>query len=48
MINQLINLKTAVEPGHTISDYARNVVALGEMEHQIAGLSEPARVCFGL
>jgi hypothetical protein len=30
-----------VEPGHTISDYARNVVALGEMEHQTAGLSEP-------
>jgi len=30
-----------VELGHTISDYARNVVALGEMEHQTAGLFEP-------
>jgi len=40
--------KTAVEPRHTISDYARNVVALGEMEHQTAGLSEPARVSFRL
>ena len=27
--------------GHAISDYARNVMALGAMEHQAAGLSEP-------
>jgi hypothetical protein len=33
----------AVELGHTKSDYARNVVALGEMKHQIAGLFEPVR-----
>jgi hypothetical protein len=33
--------KTAIEPGHSLSEYARNVVAKGEMEHQTAGLSEP-------
>jgi len=31
----------AVEPGHTMSEYARNVVALGELKHQAAGLFEP-------
>ena len=31
-----------------MSDYARNVVALGEMKHQTAGLFEPARVSFRL
>jgi len=34
--------------GHTMSEYARNVVAQGEMEHQTAGLSEPVRVSFRL
>jgi hypothetical protein len=29
-----ITLKTAVEPGHTISDYARNVVFLSEPQVQ--------------
>jgi len=33
--------KTAVEPGYAVSEYARNVVALGEMEHQTAELFEP-------
>jgi len=33
--------KTAVESGHTVSEYARNVVALGEMKHQTAELFEP-------
>jgi hypothetical protein len=40
--NCSVILTTAVEPRHTISDYARSVVALGEIEHQTAGLSEPA------
>ena len=44
----LKSIKIAVELGHTISDYARNVVALGEMEHQTAGLFEPVRVSFRL
>jgi hypothetical protein len=35
--------KKAVEPRHTKSDYARNVVALGEMKHQTTGLFEPVR-----
>jgi len=25
--------KTAVEPGHAVSEYARKIVTLGEMEH---------------
>jgi len=33
--------KTVVEPGHAVSEYARNVVALDEMEHQTAELFEP-------
>jgi hypothetical protein len=40
--NMRIILNTAVEPGHTLSEYARNVVAQGEMGHPAAGLSEPA------
>ena len=36
------NLKMAVESGHTMSEYARNVVAQVEMEHKTAGLFEPA------
>jgi hypothetical protein len=36
-----IQEKTAVEPGHAVSEYARNVVALGEMKHQTAELFEP-------
>ena len=31
-----------VGPGHTVNEYARNVVALGEMEHRTAELFEPA------
>jgi hypothetical protein len=34
-------LKTAIELGHTVSEYGRNVVALGEMKHKTAGLFEP-------
>ncbi len=34
-------LKEAVEPGYAVSEYARNVVALGEMEHQTVELFEP-------
>jgi hypothetical protein len=34
-------LKPAVEPGHSLSEYARNIVAQGEIEHQTAGLFEP-------
>jgi len=30
-----------------VSEYARNVVALGEMEHQTAELFEPAGRVFG-
>ena len=37
----------AVEPGNTMSEYARNVVALGEMEHQTDELFEPAGRVFG-
>jgi len=33
--------QAAVEPGHAVSDYARNIVALGKMEHQRAELFEP-------
>ena len=33
---------TAVEPGYTVSEYARNVVALGKMEYQTDELFEPA------
>ncbi len=33
--------------GHTKSDYDRNVVALGKMEHQTAELFEPAGRVFG-
>jgi hypothetical protein len=33
--------KPAVEPGQAMSDYARDIVALGEMKHQAAVLSEP-------
>lgn len=44
----MLNLKPAVEPGHTISEYARNVLTLGEMEHKTAGLFEPVRVSFRL
>jgi len=33
---------SAVEPGHTVSEYVRNVVALSEMEQKTAELSEPA------
>jgi hypothetical protein len=36
-----IILKTAVESGHTLSEYARNVVTQGEMEQKTAGLFEP-------
>jgi len=39
--------KIAVEPGHAVSEYARNVVALGEMKHQTAELFEPAGRVFG-
>ena len=39
--------RTAVEPGHAVSEYARDVVALGEMEHQTAELFEP-KACFRL
>jgi len=39
--------QTGVEPGHAVSEYARNVVALGEMEHQTAELFEPAGRVFG-
>jgi hypothetical protein len=38
---QYFILKTAVEPRHKLSEYARNVVGLGEMEHKTAGLFEP-------
>jgi hypothetical protein len=31
----------AVEPGHTLREYARNVVALGEAKRQAAELFEP-------
>jgi hypothetical protein len=41
------NSNKAVEPWHTVSEYARNVVALGEMEHQTAELFEPAGRVFG-
>ena len=34
-------LKEAVEPGYAVGEYARNVVALGEMEHQTVKLFEP-------
>ena len=37
------NIKTAVEPGHTMSEYARNVAALCEMKHKTAGLFEPSQ-----
>jgi len=33
--------QAAVEPGHAVSEYARNVVALGEMELKTAELFEP-------
>ena len=39
--------KAAVEPGCHVSEYARDVVALGEMEHQAAELFEPAGRVFG-
>ena len=42
------NIKMAVEPGHTMREYARNVVALDEMKHQTAGVFEPVRVSFRL
>jgi hypothetical protein len=31
----------AVESGHTRSEYARNIVALGEVKRKAAELSEP-------
>jgi hypothetical protein len=34
-------MNTVVKPGHNLSEYSRNVVALGEMEHQTAELFEP-------
>jgi hypothetical protein len=43
IISKCVTLKKVVEPGHTMSEYARNVVAVGEMEHQTAGLSDPPR-----
>ena len=36
-----------VAPGHTVSEYDRNIVALGEMAHQTAELFEPAERVFG-
>jgi len=33
--------KTAIEPGHSLSEYVRNIVAQGEMEYKTAGLFEP-------
>ena len=40
--NQLVrNPQTVVNLRHTTSEYTRNVVALGEMEHKTAGLFEP-------
>jgi len=36
-----LKLNIAVEPGHAVSEYARNVVALGEMEQKRAELFEP-------
>jgi hypothetical protein len=31
--DEYLNLKPAVEPGDTISNYARNVMALSKMKH---------------
>jgi len=37
----------AVESGCHVSEYARNIVALGEMKHRTAELFEPAGRVFG-
>jgi len=39
--------EAAVEPGALVSEYACNVMALGEMEHQTAELFEPVGRVFG-
>jgi hypothetical protein len=41
MVDRHDNVYFLIELGHILSEYARNVMALGEMDHRTAGLFEP-------